>query len=363
MYRPYLQRSTTEGSVAFFPPVLRTSRKKAPGLNESFFGFALGPMKAPPPLVVFQTLEKYLAALDQETARQHDDEVRALVGKGLPPVVSVRALSTLFGYRSQFVGAMLAQPSRYYRSFILRSGRKKRRIEAPKVGLKVIQKWIGHYLARAIELPKEVVGFVPKVSAVLGAAEHCEASWVFSTDIEDFFQSTSFEFVSEALQRLGYPKHGADLITGLSTLNRNLSQGSPASPVLSNIAFRPIDEQLIRLCSDLDVTYTRYADDIVISGRGAVPDGLAESVKRIVEVGNWRLSERKTDLVKAPSRLKVYGLLVHGEQPRLTKGYRKRIRAIRHLSATGKIPAERAEEAAGHLSYAKSIEQFVKPDS
>lgn len=318
-------------------------------------------MIAPPPLVNFQSLEKYLDALDPETREAHGGTIEALHHAGLPPVVSTRALATLFGYRSQFIGAMVSRPHRYYRTFTIRKGKKQRRIEAPRVALKVIQKWFGHYLARAIAMPDEVVGFVPSRSIMHGATKHCGAKWLFSTDLKDFFQSTSSELVVQALEDLGYPKHGARLIADLTTLNRNLAQGSPASPVLSNLAFQPVDNALIAMSKELGVTYTRYADDIVVSGAGEVPHALHAAVQQIVEVGNWKLSEEKTEFVQAPCRLKVYGLLVNGDKPRLTKGYRRRIRAIRHLIASNMIPEDRAAQAAGHISYAKSVENFEPP--
>lgn len=320
-------------------------------------------MRAPPPLVIFKDLETYLEALDSQSREEHGAEIRALHAEGLPPVVSTRALATLFGYRSQFIGAMVARPRRYYRTFTIPKGKKRRRIEAPRVALKVIQKWFGHYLARAVAIPDQVVGFVPSRSIMHGASKHCGSKWLFSTDLKDFFQSTSTALVVQALKDVGYPEHGAQLIADLTTLNTNLAQGSPASPVLSNLAFQSVDNALIAMSEESGITYTRYADDIVLSGKEAVPDDLENKVREIVEVGNWKLSEEKTELIEAPQRLKVYGLLVNGDKPRLTKGYRRRIRAIRHLLADDKIPDDRLEEAAGHLSYADSVEKFEAPEN
>ncbi len=42
--------------------------------------------------------------------------------------------------------------------------------------------------------------------------------------------------------------------------------GFSSSPIISEIYFRPIDVLLMKLCSDFELTYTRYADDILISG-------------------------------------------------------------------------------------------------
>ncbi|RKT43003.1 reverse transcriptase (RNA-dependent DNA polymerase) [Thiocapsa rosea] len=265
---------------------------------------------------------------------------------------------------------MLNRPQHYYRRFQIRSGKKQRRIDAPRVGLKIIQKWFGHYLARAITMPDVVVGFVPGRSILHGAAMHCRAKWVFSTDIKDFFQSTPTAIVKNALVDIGYTEHGAEIASGLSSLNGVLAQGSPASPVLSNLAFLKVDRQLQEYCHERGLVYTRYADDIVISGAGKPSPNISSDVRGMIETGNWQLSEEKTTLLSLPNRLKVYGLLVDQARPRLTKGYRRRLRAIRHLVDSGKIDAQNDpkayERACGHLAFAQSVEDFsdrVQKDS
>lgn len=319
-------------------------------------------MNTPPRLILFSSLDKYLQALGDDLEEVHLDAIRFLDSKGYPPVVSVRALSVLFGYRSQFVGAMLNRPQRYYRGFQIRSGKKLRHIDAPRVGLKVIQKWFGHYLARAISLPKEVVGFVPGRSIVHGASMHCLAKWVFSTDIKDFFQSTPTAIVKNALVNIGYTEHGADIAAGLSSLKGALAQGSPASPVLSNLAFLTVDRQLQEYCQERGFVYTRYADDLVISGTENPSTNILTDVIGMVETGTWKLSKQKTILLSSPNRLKVYGLLVDQAHPRLTKGYRRRLRAIRHLIDSGRITVQNDpkayERACGHLAFAQFVENF-----
>lgn len=57
-----------------------------------------------------------------------------------------------------------------------------------------------------------------------------------------------------------------------------------------------------------------------------------------------------------PNRLKVHGLLVHGEKVRLTKGYRNRIRAYKHLYGKDKIKDEDVKRIVGHITYASQVE-------
>jgi RNA-directed DNA polymerase len=138
------------------------------------------------------------------------------------------------------------------------------------------------------------------------------------------------------------------------------SQGSPASPVLSNLVFSPLDKKLKSIASEKKLRYTRYADDVVFSGVGEPPSGLAEEVKAVIEVGGWKVAHEKECLARLPHRLKAHGLLVHGKSPRLTKGYRNRIRAFSHLLKHERVKGEDIPRFLGHLSYAKSVDKLSK---
>lgn len=315
-------------------------------------------MESPPPLVLFSDISKYLSALDDDVRHEFEEEILTLHAKGLPPIVSIRALAVLFGIRSQFIGAICKRPSRYYRTFTIRSGKKLRRINAPRVAVKVIQKWMGHEISRNASFSDSVYGFVPGKSAIAAANVHCGASWVFSTDIHEFFASTSESCVSQGLQAIGYSARASELVARLSSLDGFLAQGSPASPVLSNIAFAPIDAKIENYCDAHELEYTRYADDVVVSGKDDPPSDLKVQVQEIITSAGWDINESKTHLHSKPQRLKVHGLLVNGTRPRLTKGYRKRIRAIRYLLEKARIADEHILSAKGHLAYAKSIDEF-----
>ncbi|MFP3599937.1 hypothetical protein, partial [Chryseobacterium sp. SIMBA_029] len=86
-----------------------------------------------------------------------------------------------------------------------------------------------------------------------------------------------------------------------------------------------------------------------LSGRGQPPDDLKAFVRQTIEAGGWKLSERKEKLATKPNRLKVHGLLVDGDSPRLTKGYRHRIRALTHLLEKGSVSPETMPMVLGHI--------------
>lgn len=314
-------------------------------------------MNPPPLLVSFSNIEQYLSALPSDLVEQFGPEISRLTASKLPPVVSTRCLAVLFGYSHNFIVTIVRRPSRYYRHFEIPKGRGKRKIQAPRVALKVIQKWLGYHLADIIDYAPCVYGFVKGRSAVQAAAVHCGAKWMFSTDIRDFFQSTTVSMIRDSLQLLGYSAHGADIVATLCCYDQGLAQGSPASPVLSNLAFHPVDLLLMQIAEQSHLRYTRYADDIVFSGLGIFPEELPSKVRYIIESHGWMIADHKEAVTLSPKRLKVHGLLVNGQKPRLTKGYRNRIRAYKHLLSVGRIAPEDQSKVKGHLAYAASVEQ------
>ena len=219
----------------------------------------------------------------------------------------------------------------------------------------MVQKWFAFHLAEVVKFDDCVFGFVKGRSAVDAAALHCAADWVYSIDIADFFPSTPMNKVTEALEELDYPAHGAELISKLCCYSGGLSQGSPASPVLSNLVFRGADAELVTIAKQHGLRYTRYADDVVFSGKGDFPAAVKTAVRAVIESRGWKIAENKERLSKRPNRLKVHGLLVHGQRPRLKKGYRNRIRAFKHLLAKEAVKPDDVARMKGHLSYAHSV--------
>lgn len=316
-------------------------------------------MISPPLFISFHDVDQYLEALPPSDKVNFENEIRHLLQLNLPPVVSVRCLGVLFGFSSEFVWAMYHRTERYYRHFTIPKGRGNRDIHAPRIALKIILSWFGSTLAPSLDLQPCVYGFVRGKSAIQAAKIHCGAAWIFSTDIKNFFPSTSKSVINKSLMSIGYSELGAEIMSKLCCYNNGLAQGSPASPALSNLAFNKADKEMMLLAEELGIKYTRYADDLVFSGKGKPPDGLENKVRVIIENYGWKVADRKQVLTCAPKRLKVHGLLVNGETPRLTKSYRNRIRAFRHIIGRRGNKADNYNKIKGHIAYAKSVEDLI----
>jgi RNA-directed DNA polymerase len=305
---------------------------------------------------VFDCEEDLLYALGAQINEAEKKDIIRLSHMGLPPITSREVLGAMLGVSAGFVWWLENYPHKQYREFDIKKGKGLRTIFAPKVALKIIQKWLSVQLQHVYQPPDHVYGFVPGRSHIEAAKIHCGANWVLSNDITDFFASTPEEKVLNSLVRLGFPKNSAKIVSSLCCLKNGLAQGSPASPVLSNIVMQDLDTRLAQIAQSYECILTRYADDIVFSGRDAFNSSIEDELKDALLKTPWTLSQDKRHFSRAPARLKVHGLLVHGENPRLTKGYRNKIRAYKHVAQHKALNDEDARRLGGHLQYSSQVD-------
>lgn len=321
-------------------------------------------MKLPPFLLhsqyfVFSRREELERALDGLVSDDELQELRRLSDLGLPPITSELTLATMLGVNSGLIWSFINRPAKHYDEFQIPKGKGRRRITAPRVALKVVQKWLSVQLGKCYTPPDHVFGFVPGRSHILAAMKHVGCSWVLSVDIKDFFPSVSAEQIRKCLEEFGYSSAAANIISSLTCFNDSLPQGAPTSPVLSNMVFREADFALVQLAGKYEANISRYADDIVYSSRDVFHGDLYDELMVLFRGLPWELASDKTELTIAPSRRKVHGLLVGGEEVRLTKGYRNRLRAYRHLLQMGKVRDEDIARIQGHVMFGEYVREVV----
>lgn len=212
----------------------------------------------------------------------------------------------------------------HYRTFTIpkKSGGV-RTISAPERMLKSMLTYTNRILQAFYEAPDYVTGFVPAKSVVDNAERHIGMIYVFNTDLKDFFPSIPQKRVWGALKSrpFNFPEVVASAIAGLCCSEiklgdetRNaLPQGSPCSPILTNIVCHNLDWKLNGLARRFNLRYSRYADDITFSSDHNVYQEEGEFMKefrRIVAGQNFTINEKKTRLQKRGERQDVTGLVV-----------------------------------------------------
>jgi RNA-directed DNA polymerase len=257
--------------------------------------------------------------------------VRQLVEKDLPVIFDLGHLAALLGLEKIDLARIVGAPSRFYREFTIPKRRGgEREIAAPYPLLLEIQRWIGKNI-----LLKEVVhdaaqGFVVGRSIVTNAKMHVGVPCILKMDIAEFFPSISIARVIGIFQGAGYPPKVAYYLASLCCRDGRLPQGAATSPAISNIVGKPIDRRIAGLAARLNLNYTRYADDMTLSGR-SIPLDLPARVEKIVRAEGFSINGGKTVLSLHGGKRIVTGLSVSGDVPKLPRKKRREIRKEVHF--------------------------------
>lgn len=256
-------------------------------------------------------LEKSL--IDKETVKYIQEYDKRLNDNNVPIIYNLRHLRKFLNIKKQdqdrFFGKFRQQS---YRTFnIPKKSGGCRKIEAPVDELKKIQKWIKDNILDKFETSPFANGFVKKKSIYDNALPHVNKELVICIDLKDFFPTINYSDVFKIFKYIGYTTEVSHELTQLCTNGNNvLPQGSPASPVISNLVCLKLDKRLSKLAEKNGFTYTRYADDITISGKVNIKNSLPLVYKIIKEEG-FVLNEKKTRLQYNFQRQEVTGLLVN----------------------------------------------------
>ncbi|OLY75782.1 RNA-directed DNA polymerase [Pseudomonas sp. ATCC PTA-122608] len=115
----------------------------------------------------------------------------------------------------------------------------------------------------------------------------------------------------------------------------HVPQGAATSPLLANIVSRGLDASIREFSRTMNITYTRYADDLIFSSKSKFDrQGAHSLVKDLYELikahGYWP-NLTKTKVSPPGARKIVLGLLVDGRTPRLTKEFKSEIKTHIHF--------------------------------
>ena len=192
-----------------------------------------------------------------------------------------------------------------YRVYPKKSSRKVRLIEAPRPRLKAIQRRLLDFVFSAIPSGDYCHGFCLGRSIFTHAATHTKRPVVITMDVKDFFPSVK-SFMLEPVLAATFPdSKQISLVIELVTRSGRLPQGAPTSPHLANLVFNPIDE---KIASGLPNgwRYSRYADDLALSGEGDA-EAVINFVSGVIMKAGFRTRRDKTRIMGRNRRQIVTG--------------------------------------------------------
>ena len=278
-----------------------------------------------------------------------------------------------------------------------------RHIDAPNDGIKEAMRKIKDIIERDLRvLPHNNAYAYIKGRCAKDALEVHQlnkSNWFLKLDVKDFFPSFNRVTILHQLKKI-YPfclcfqegeydgqfsPYGAraaaaqqtlQKLIDFSLLDNKLPQGTPLSPLLTNILMIPFDFRINRMCHGHEggpYIYTRYADDILISARRKfdwqemqrqVAGRLTQSLSTA-----FKIKEEKTRFGSAAGRNWNLGLMCTADH-RITIGHKKkeRFRASIHNFLKDFTSGTRwskidVQTLMGNINYTTNIEQQWTADA
>lgn len=283
----------------------------------------------------------------------------------VPALATTRELASWIGFdldalavladRRGISRSSTAARARHYRyAWIPKASGGHRLVEAPKWRLRTAQRRILDGILSHIPPHDAAHGFRAGRSVITFARQHIGRAVVLRVDLQAFFASVFAARVIGMLRTAGYPEEVARTLAALCThrtpadilarapdrdpmaLARlrtpHLPQGAPTSGALANLAAYRLDLRVAGLAARLGATYSRYADDLVLSGDRGLARAAPTVVARLAAIAHdegFALNFRKTRVMTESGRQRITGIVVN-EKLSVPRAELEQLRAILH---------------------------------
>jgi len=242
-------------------------------------------------------------------------------------------------------------PARYKVFPIEKRGGGIRLIAQPSRELKVLQRLVLEERLNRLQVHKAATAYVIGRNISDNAQAHKNNAVILKLDFENFFPSIRVRDWKTYME-----KRAPDLLLDASLLTnilfwgqiknsitpKCLSIGAPTSPKISNLVMYEFDEIVSRAAEELEIAYTRYADDITISGPNIdsvikLERFIRNTVKEL-KSPQLKINEAKRGLYTKGQRRMVTGLILTPEgKVSIGRQRKRKISTLLHKFSLGQL--------------------------
>jgi RNA-directed DNA polymerase len=283
----------------------------------------------------------------------------------------------LVANNDNFISLFNSRPSTHYKVFKIPKRTVGFRVIAqPTPEVKHIQKQLVDILSPHILIHDAAMAYIKGVSIKTNAYKHSKSDFLLKTDFDNFFNSITPEMLFESLklQEIKISPSDKNVLKEFLFWNRTkkehgkliLSVGAPSSPFISNLIMCSFDKRIEQYCSQKEIIYTRYADDLTFSSnKKGILFTLLKDLRVILNDEfnkNITLNESKTVFSSKAHNRHVTGVTITNNN-KLSIGREKKryISALIHKFKNDKLSIDDIQHLKGLLSFASHIEgEFIE---
>ena len=192
------------------------------------------------------------------------------------------------------------------------------------------------------EIKKPVLShaFEKGKSIITNSQMHRNKKYILNIDLKDFFDSFNFGRVRGFFIKdrdFAVSPEIATVIAQIACYQGKLPQGSPSSPIITNLITRILDYRIVKIAKKYRFTYSRYADDMTFSTNRELNsnklratkefENFKTELKKVITSSGFETNPKKTRLSNNMQRQEVTGLIVN-KKINVKREYIKNTRAM-----------------------------------
>lgn len=250
-----------------------------------------------------------------------------------------------------------------------RNSEETRLIAHPSKQVKSLQRAMLTYFKDKLPVHSSAYAYISGKSIKENAERHVNNSYILKMDFRHFFLSIEPLHFINIIYNHGFELNEEDkfVIWNLFFWKRRsnsplrLSVGAPSSPFISNAIMYFFDEAISETCAKMNVTYTRYADDLTFSTNNEdilfnIP-GIVKGTLKVNGLSKIKINEAKTVYSSKKFNRHVTGVTLSNDGCISLGRERKRLLSSKiHHFSQGRLSDAEVLKLKGELGFAKFIE-------
>ncbi|SDH43861.1 MULTISPECIES: retron St85 family RNA-directed DNA polymerase [unclassified Duganella] len=242
-----------------------------------------------------------------------------------------------------------------------------REVSQPTPEVKLLQRWLISNVFGDFAVHDAAKAYRNGIGLLQNVAPHKNHRYLLKLDFSNFFPSISSGHFFEFMDGKGYDHDDLIVMSRVffknyrKTASLRLAIGAPSSPALSNILLYDLDVAISNFCRNLDITYTRYADDLSFSTNTAeVLSEVEKNISKIIKencIINLTLNEEKTVHASKKNGRKITGLTITSDN-KISIGLqqKKLLRAKIDRYQKGLLTQDAIDSLKGYIAFVDSVE-------